>query len=86
MYIKIYIKYFFGGFLKLGNNLRKFRFEHNEISQQELANNVGVSRLTIHSVETGKFIPSTLLSLKIAHFFNAAVEDIFYLNEEGENK
>jgi putative transcriptional regulator len=72
--------------LKLGNNLRKFRFKHNEISQQELANNVGVSRLTIHSVETGKFIPSTLLSLKIAGFFNVAVEEIFYLTEQGENR
>lgn len=72
--------------MKLCNNLRKHRFEHNEISQQELANNVGVSRLTIHSVENGKFNPSTLLSLKIAAFFNVSIEDIFYLIEEGENK
>ncbi len=72
--------------LKLSNNLRKYRFEHNEISQQNLANEVGVTRLTIHSVEKGKFVPSTLLALKIARFFKANVEDIFYLVEEKGRK
>ena len=65
----------------LGNNLRKCRFEHNEISQQELANALGVTRLTIHSIETGKFNPSVSLALKIARFFNKPVEEIFYLYE-----
>ncbi len=68
--------------MKLGNNLRKIRFEHNEISQQDLANAVGVTRLTIHSIEAGKFNPSTLLALKIAQFFNKSVEDIFFLVED----
>ncbi len=67
---------------KFANNLRRFRFENNEISQQELANKVGVSRLTIHSIEKGKFVPSTYLALKIAHFFNVNVEKIFYLSNE----
>lgn len=64
---------------QLSNNLRKYRFEHNEITQQELANKVGVSRLTIHSIETGKFTPSVLLALKIANIFNVKVEDIFFI-------
>jgi len=68
--------------LKLRNNLRKCRFEHNEISQQELANAVGVTRLTIHSIEKGKFNPSVSLALKIANFFNKPVEEIFYLGED----
>ena len=68
--------------MKLENHLRKYRFEHDEISQQDLANAVGVTRLTIHSIETGKFNPSTLLSLKIAEYFNASVEDIFFLVED----
>jgi putative transcriptional regulator len=55
------------------------RFNHGEITQQDLANAVGVTRLTIHSIETGKFIPSTLLALKIAKYFGMKVEDIFYL-------
>ena len=67
---------------KLGNNIRRCRFDHNEISQQELANEVGVTRLTIHSVETGKFNPSVLLALKIAFFFNKSIEEIFYLEED----
>ena len=66
----------------LGNHIRKFRFEHGEITQQDLANAVGVTRLTIHSIETGKFNPSTLLALKIAHHFEADFEDLFFLAEE----
>jgi putative transcriptional regulator len=72
--------------LKLNNNLRKYRFEHNEISQQDLANEIGVTRLTIHSIEKGKFIPSTLLALKLANFFKVKVEDIFYLSNEDKEK
>jgi putative transcriptional regulator len=71
---------------KLDNNLRLYRFNHGEITQQDLANAVGVTRLTIHSIETGKFNPSTLLALKIARFFNANVEDIFYLVEDEHQK
>ncbi len=71
--------------MKLENNLRKYRFEHNEISQQDLANAVGVTRLTIHSIETGKFNPSTLLALKIAAYFNASLEEIFFLVEDEEH-
>jgi len=70
---------------KLKNNLRKYRFEAGELSQQELANAVGVTRLTIHSIETGKFNPSVLLALKIAVFFKRPVEDIFWLPQENRN-
>lgn len=70
--------------MKLENNLRRLRFEHGEISQQDLANAVGVTRLTIHSIETGKFNPSTLLALKIAQFFQVNLEDVFYIAEDEE--
>ena len=52
------------------------------MTQQELANEVGVTRLTIHSIETGKFMPSTLLSLKIAAFFGKTVEEIFFIEKD----
>lgn len=68
--------------VKLGNNLRRCRFEYNEISQLDLAIKVGVTRLTIHSIETGKFNPSVLLALKIAKVFNRPVEEIFYIDEK----
>ncbi len=72
--------------MKLGNHLRKYRFDHNEITQQNLANAVGVTRLTILSIEKGKFNPSTLLALKIVRFFKVKFEDIFYLVEERTNE
>lgn len=53
------------------------------ISQTELAEQVGVSKQTIHSVETGRFVPSTVLALKIARFFKTPVESIFEL-ESGD--
>lgn len=68
--------------MKLGNNIRRCRFENNEMSQQNLADTIGVTRQTIFSIEKGKFIPSTLLALKIAKFFNKKVEDVFFLIEE----
>jgi len=72
--------------MKLGNNLKRYRFEHDGITQQTLANAVGVTRLTIHSIETGKFIPSTFLALKLARFFGKRVEDLFYILDDNLNK
>lgn len=73
--------------LKLGNHIRRCRFDHGEISQQALANAVGVTRLTIHSIEKGKFVPSALLAFKIARFFGKGVEEVFYLtNDDRENE
>jgi putative transcriptional regulator len=68
--------------VKLGNHLRKYRFQHRRTSQQELANEIGVTRLTIHSIENGKFVPSTLIALKLARFFKTKVENLFYLPKE----
>jgi putative transcriptional regulator len=70
--------------VKLGNNLRRCRFDHNEISQEDLANAVGVTRQTILSIEKGKFVPSTLLALKLARFFGKTVDEIFYIIEDDE--
>lgn len=63
------------------NNIRVERAIVN-ISQQLLADAIGVSRQTIHAVESGKFIPSTVLSLKIARFFKKPVDDVFQLEED----
>ena len=53
-----------------------------EISQSDLAAAVGVSKQTILSIEKGRFTPSTVLAMKIARYFNAAVEDIFELEDD----
>lgn len=52
-----------------------------KISQQQLADAIGVSRQTINAIEIGKYVPSTVLSLKIARFFTKLVEEIFQLEE-----
>jgi putative transcriptional regulator len=62
------------------NNIRVERAIKN-ITQEELANQVGVSRQTINTIESNKYIPSTLLALKIARVFGKSVEDIFSLEE-----
>ena len=51
------------------------------ITQEELAKEIGVSRQTINAIESGKYVPSTVLSLKIARFFGRALEEIFELEE-----
>ena len=52
-----------------------------DITQQELATAVGVSRQTINSVEAGGYVPSTVLALKIARYFGKPAESIFSLEE-----
>ena len=52
------------------------------ISQEELAIAIWVTRKTINTIETGKFVPSTVIALKIARYFKVSVEDIFELNEK----
>ncbi len=67
--------------MPLNNNLRRMRFEAGEMSQQTLAEKAGVTRMTIYSIEKGKYVPSTLLALKFAHIFNVSVEEIFSLDQ-----
>lgn len=63
------------------NRIKVARAVQN-ITQQQLADAVGVSRQTINSIESGKFVPSTMLALKMARIFNCKVEEIFLLEEE----
>lgn len=64
------------------NNVRVERAIKN-ITQQELADIISVSRQTIHAIETGKYVPSTVLALKISEYFGKTVNEIFTL-EEGD--
>lgn len=72
--------------MKLDNNLRRLRFEHGEMSQQALAERIGVTRMTVYSIETGRYVPSTVLALKLARVFGIEVEEIFSLREEATVK
>ena len=53
-----------------------------DITQQDLAVAVGVSRQTINSIEAARYVPSTVLALKIARYFGKSVDEIFSLEEE----
>jgi putative transcriptional regulator len=65
----------------LENKLREFRFHHDQITQEALADKIEVSRQTILAIEHGKFNPSVVLALRLARFFGVRVEDIFILRE-----
>ena len=60
------------------NNLKVLR-AIKSISQEELAKKIAVSRQTINAMEKGKYVPSTVLSLKLARYFEKPVEEIFTL-------
>ncbi len=62
------------------NHVKSYRVELG-ITQQELGELLKVSRQTIFSIETGKYVPSTILSLKISKMFNKPVEKIFVLEK-----
>lgn len=63
------------------NNLKVLRAIKN-ISQEELAKEISVSRQTINAMEKGKYVPSTVLALKLAKYFEKNVEAIFTLKNE----
>jgi len=67
------------------NSIKVERAKKN-ITQAELAEKVQVSRQTINAIELGKYVPSTLLSLKIARVFQTTVDEIFTLEEEDWDK
>lgn len=65
----------------LTNQIKVYR-AMNDWTQEELANRVGVTRKTINTIENGRFIPSTVLAIKIAKAFGVQVEDVFQINDE----
>jgi len=65
---------------KVGNQVRAFREQNNRMTQQALAEAVGVSRQTIIAIETGRYQPSLEVALKIAAAFETSVEQMFWLD------
>jgi len=70
---------------KIRNNIRRLRFDANELTQQELADAVGVSRQTIVAIEKEKYSPSLELAFRIAHYFNTPLEEVFSFQPDSEN-
>lgn len=59
------------------NQIRKLRFNHGEMTQQELADKVGVTRQTINAIEAAKYSPSLEVAFKIATVFDQPLEEVF---------
>lgn len=68
------------GNFELSNQIKVQRAIRN-ITQEELATQIGVTRKTINTIETGKFVPSTILAIRMARFFEISVEELFILTE-----
>jgi putative transcriptional regulator len=66
---------------EVSNCVRRLRFEDGEMTQQELADKLGVTRQTIIAIEAGRYLPSLPLAFRLAKAFEATIEDIFELNE-----
>ena len=62
---------------RIVNRIRRLRFDHGEMTQQELAGRVGCTRQTIVALEQGKYVPSLALAFRIARIFKTSLEDVF---------
>jgi putative transcriptional regulator len=69
---------------RVGNNIRSLRFHQDEMTQQQLAKLVGVTRQTIIAMEQGKYSPSLDLAFRIALVFGVPLEEVFYYEYEDE--
>jgi len=68
---------------EIENRIRRLRFEHGEMTQEQLAKQAGVTRHTVMALEAGKYFPSLLLAFRIARVFGAQVEQVFEYRAAG---
>jgi putative transcriptional regulator len=66
---------------EIRNSIRRLRFEHGEMTQQELADRVGCTRQTILLLEQERYVPSLALAFRIARVFERSIEEVFELPE-----
>lgn len=62
---------------RINSRIRKLRFEHGEMTQDELAGRVGCTRQTIIALEQGKYVPSLELAFRVARAFKVPLEEVF---------
>lgn len=66
---------------RVKNRIRELRFQHGEMTQEELAREVGVARQTIIAIEQGRYCPSLESALRMARIFGLSVDQVFSLDE-----
>ena len=69
--------------LPIANNIRRLRFEHEEMTQQALAEQIGVTRQTVNAIELGKYSPSLEIAFRIAGVFGVPLEQVFQYRPNG---
>jgi putative transcriptional regulator len=69
---------------EVSNKIRRLRFDHSAMTQQELAERVGVTRQTIIALEANRYVPSLVLAYRIARVFGVPIEGVFQLQEPEE--
>ena len=67
---------------KISNRIRRLRFDNDEMTQEELANQAGCTRQTIIALEQGKYVPSIELAFKIAKAFAVTLEEVFQYKDD----
>ena len=60
------------------NSIRRLRFEHREMTQQALAERIGVTRQTVNAIEAGKYSPSLEVAFRVAEVFGVRVDEVFH--------
>ena len=63
------------------NDIRRLRFEHGEMTQEELGRRAGCTRQTIIALEQGKYVPSLELAFRVARVFGVTVEEVFQFGD-----
>lgn len=67
---------------RIRNEIRALRFHHGEMTQQELADRIGVSRQTVVAIEQAKYSPTLELAFRIAQVFERPLQEVFWMEEE----
>jgi len=70
--------------ISIDNNIRRLRFDHAEMTQQDLAAKIGVSRQTVNAIEAGKYWPSLEVAFRIAEVFGQRVDEVFTFERTGK--
>jgi putative transcriptional regulator len=73
------------GKTRIENCIRKLRFEHDEMTQQDLAERIGVTRQTVNAIELGKYSPSLEVAFKIANVFGRPLQDVFTYPDDADD-
>ena len=71
---------------RVTNRIRALRFEHDEMTQADLADRIGVTRQTVIAIEQGRYSPSLEMAFRIAHVFRVPLDDVFQYPDPPEEQ